>query len=455
MKSLSKKSLALILTTALLSSLLIGCRSKEVTKAQKIELVYYKLYDNQSVFDPLIQNYQKQNPNVKIKYRKFTNPEEYERLIINELAEGEGPDIFSVPNTWIDRNFKKIIPANPQVISAQTFKDTFVSVASNNLVKQPSNSESELVYGIPLTVDTLALFYNKDHFEDKIPERGKPATTWEGIKEDVFKLTKQDASFERFEISGLAFGRSDNISRAVDILYLLFLQSKVNFYNQNLTQATFAGNKASTEALELFTSFGLPANKNYSWNQYIADPKSNEKEIAAFARGKVSMFVGYSFAYQQIKDKIADFDKKGLTTITPKTIKVAPIPQIFDPESSNQKRDTLASFQVEVIGRNSQNPNEAWKFLTYLSTQENLRTYAEKTNKPTSRRDLIAEQKEDPIYGVFVNQIGYAESIPIYDPQSYQQIFEETITSVINTQKPSDAIKLAQEKINKVLSSSP
>ena len=31
----------------------------------------------------------------------------------------------------------------------------------------------------------LALYYNKPAFEDKVPSRGRPADTWEELKEDV------------------------------------------------------------------------------------------------------------------------------------------------------------------------------------------------------------------------------------------------------------------------------
>ncbi len=447
-----KKIITLLTLTSLSAVFLIGCRSKEPQqRPEQIELVYYKLFDEEAVFAPIIQDYIAQNPNVKISYRKFVDPVEYENLIINELAEGEGPDIFSVPNTWLDKNFKKVIPADPALISAQSFRDVFVSVAAQDLVRQPPGQEQEFVYGIPLTVDTLALYYNKDHFEDKIPERGKPAVTWEGIKEDVFKLTKQDASFERFEVAGIAMGRHDNITRAIDILYLMLLQQNIDFYDDN-GRAIFADNSKSHDALDLFTSFALPANKNYSWNQFLADPNSAEKEIATFARGKVSMAVGYSFMYQQINDNIASLKQKGLDTIDPSAIRVAPIPQLTDPAVSNQKRDTFAHYQVEVVGRNSKHAAEAWKFLRFLASKENITQYSEKTKKPTSRRDMIEEQKDDPIYGVFVDQIGFAESLPILDPNGYNQAFTDAIEAVLATQKPRDAMKVAQEKINSLLS---
>ncbi len=453
--------LIFVLTVTLLS----GCFEKEKaakkTAAEPVELVYYKLFDEEDVMRPLIQEYESKHPNVSIRYRKFTDPVEYENLIINELAEGEGPDLFSVPNYWFLRNARKLTPLSPQVFSPKQFEDTFVSVAKNDLVLKDANDSQEKVFGIPLTVDTLALYYNKSAFEDKIPSRGKPAATWEELKEDVFKLTKKDNSFERFEVAGIAMGRSDNVARAIDILYLLMLQYKTNFYNDNISQAEFSKQQAisstgvnqnpATEAFKLYTSFALPANKNYSWNSYLADTKSPTKELETFARGKVAMIFGYSYLYGQIAGEIKDLADKGVSTMNAKDVRIAAVPQIIDPKTSTEKRDAYANYYAETVSRTSKHSEQAWDFLLFLSSKDNLAYYHDKTHKPTSRRDMIDEQMKDPIYGVFAEQIGYAESFPVYDAPRYAEIFGSAINAILATSSPTEAVRSAENQINDLL----
>jgi len=444
-----------------------GClRTKEPTKIKntaQIELTYYKLYDDSDVIEPLIQEYQAKNPTIKINYRQFTNPEEYYDLILNELAEGEGPDIFSVPNNWFIKNYKKISPAPLDLVPPNAFEDTFVAVTAKDLIRTDPATGSSAVYGIPLSVDTLALYYNKDQFDDKIPERGKPATTWEGLKEDVYKLTKKDNSFERFEVAGIAMGYADNITRAFDILTMLILQEGGDFYDKNMAKAVFADNqgvgsdgnpiKPGAKALELYTSFSNPSNKNYSWNNYLSDANSDTKEITTFARGKVSMIIGYSYMYNQIINEIDELKNKGLETIDTASVKVAMIPQMKDPTISTTKRDAYAYYFAETVPRTSKNARYAWDFLIYLSGKESLTYYNEKTHNPTSRRDMIDEQKIDPIYGVFAEQIGFAESLPIFDEKAYNTAFIKAINAVLATKKPEDAMKIAQDEINAILPS--
>jgi len=460
MNSLQKKISYLLLLVVSSSFLLAGCRTKEEGPAKQtydgIELNYYKMFDDSDVLEPIIAQYEAAHPGLNINYRQFTDFDEYQNLILNEMAEGEGPDIFSMQNTWFTRNYKKLEPMPQQFGSPADFAATFVDVAYNDLVRTDQNG-IEQVYGMPLTVDTLALYYNKDHFEDRIPNRGKPADTWEGIKEDVVLLNKEDNSFERFEVAGIAMGRADNISRGVDILYLLFLQYGVDFYNENISQATFAGQQGgiasypALEALDFFVSFADEKQKHYSWNQFITDLSSEEKELDAFVRGKVSMMVGFSYSYDEILNTIEILKSKGVKTIDPSAIKIAAIPQIFDPDVSTEKRVTYANYFAEAVSRNSEHSDIAWDFLIELTKKENLQHYFDKVHKPTSRRDMIGAQKKDPIYGVFADQIGFAESFPIIDYYTYKRIFTEVITKANDGDASRSGLVDAQDEIDTLL----
>ena len=77
-----------ILVLAISAVFLAGCRKREpAQKKGKIELSYYKLFDDEDVMNPFIEAYAKTHPNVSIKYRKFSDPQEYVDLIVNELAD--------------------------------------------------------------------------------------------------------------------------------------------------------------------------------------------------------------------------------------------------------------------------------------------------------------------------------------------------------------------------------
>ncbi|MBD3341667.1 MAG: extracellular solute-binding protein [Candidatus Lokiarchaeota archaeon] len=436
---------------------LTGCRKKEAPPPQEsyegIELTYYKVFDDSDIIEPMIAQYEADHPGLEIHYKKFSDFNEYQRTILNEMAEGEGPDIFSMQNTWFTSNYRKLMPMPETLGDPSAFEATFVNVAYDDLVRTDENG-IESVYGLPMTVDTLALYYNENHFEDRIPERGRPSNTWEGIKEDVVLLNKEDNSFDRFEVSGIAMGRADNIDRAVDILYLLFLQYGVDFYNENISEAIFAGQQGgefaypALEALDFYTGFADPDQKHYSWNEFTADDDSEYKEIESFAGGDVSMIIGYAYTYDIILEAIDSLDSKGFKTIDKDSIRIASVPQLYDPAVSSEKRVTYASYFAETVSRTTEYPDLAWDFLIFMTSKENLDYYFEKTNNPTSRRDMIQDQEKDPIYGVFASQIGYAESFPILDYYTYKDIFSEVVSRAnIEGTARSDLV-YAQDQIN-------
>ncbi|MFH1534314.1 MAG: extracellular solute-binding protein, partial [Nitrospirota bacterium] len=462
MSYLKKTTIYLVILSIASFFVLTGISCKKTSTERPtdytgVELTYYKVFDDSDVIAPLISQFEDDHPGLKIHYRKFSDFAEYERVILNEMAEGEGPDIFSMQNTWFASNYKKLTPLPETMGTPTDFANTFVDVAYQDLVRTDQDGHVQ-VYGLPMTVDTLALYYNKDHFEDRIPEKGKPSTTWEGIKEDVILLNKEDGSFDRFEVSGIALGRADNVTRAVDILYLLFLQYGVEFYNDNISETAFASRQGTgahsypaLEALDFFLSFADEDLKHYSWNEFVVDDDSEGREIEAFARGDVSMIIGYSYTYDLIINEMNLLDSKGVNTIDKSAIKTAPIPQLYDPEVSGEKRVTYASYFAETVSRNSQYPETAWDFLVFITNGENLDYYFEETHNPTSRRDMIEEQKKDPIYGVFASQVGFSESFPIIDYYTYKDIFEELINLGGGSKDYETLLLQAQSGINEFL----
>lgn len=445
-----------LLITALISILILpGCiRTKfgnqSSTPTEEVVITFYGLFDSESIYEPIIQAYESENRNVNIVYKKFTDPEDYLDLIVNELAEGEGPDVFMMHNTWFPKHYKKLTPAPADIVNPEVFNSLFVDVATNEMVI-PDEEGTAQVWGLPLYVDTLALYYNDDHIEDALPSQGRPSDTWSGIAADVTQLNKEDQSFSRFERAGIALGRGDNILRAFDIIMAMLLQYKVDLYNEDMTEVAFGSNQDAISALDLYASFGLPSKSNYSWNAYLADEDSGEKELETFANGKVSMVLGYSYAYEDIINMISDLKSKGEDTIDVNDIKIQEIPQVYDPDTSTETRGTYASYFAPVVSRTSENSDVAWDFLAYLVDSDNLSYYNETTHRPSALRSLITEQMEDPIYGTFAAQVGYAESVPMADPDKFEEAFLSAIDQLLDTTDTDIVLRTLAESIQETI----
>ncbi|MDD4901394.1 MAG: extracellular solute-binding protein, partial [Patescibacteria group bacterium] len=187
-------TLSLLFTFLLTSG--FGCKivNQQTQEAMKpITLTYWRVWDGSDDFDEIIKAYKSLHPFITIDYRKLRY-EEYEKELLNALAEDRGPDIFSVHNTWIKKYANKITPMPANItmaypvtkgtikkevitelrtaksLSLKDIKNNFIDVVYGDVVGSVLNKETnkyqEKVYGLPLSVDTLAMYYNKDLFNN-------------------------------------------------------------------------------------------------------------------------------------------------------------------------------------------------------------------------------------------------------------------------------------------------
>lgn len=429
-----KKYVSFILISTLLT-IISGCGAPK-SQGPKTNLVYYKLFENQDNIQPLFDNFQKQNPNVNIIYKNFNDPEEYYSTILNEIAEGRGPDIMSVHNTWVGPNHQKLQPAPVSMVDSASFRDIFNQQASQDNILNIENQE--LVYGIPLHTDTLGLYYNQKHFEQSFPETGKPSNNWSQFKNQISVLNiQQDGQLKR---AGLAIGTGNSVLRSHDIFYQLSLQNQTPIYTQNKSNL----NKLN-DLVSFNTNFANPEDSSYTWSKNLSDEQY--KEIASFLEGKTSSIFGYSYLYKDLVQVKQQLDRQKKSTIELSDIKITVSPQI-KPESPV----VYANYFTEVVSRNSQNPELAWQLLGFMSSKPNLELFYKDNFKVTSRRNMIEDQRSNRLYGAFIEQIGISKSYPISNEEDQKKIIKDMLDSYIAN--PSQSIQTANQELNKLIPSS-
>lgn len=438
-----KKKIAIVLTVLMISSLLAGCFKTKNTTGP-ITLNVYGL-DDSDVLNSIIAKYKDKYSSVSVRYKKFANAAEFEDLLVNEIAEGEGPDIFYIKNTWLPRHIKKVIPLQTDVMTPQKFVETFVNVASEDFVQPDPNDGVEKVYALPLYVDTLALYYNKKDFEQRFPERGKPANNWNTLQAEAAQLRSQDPN-NLLEHGAIALGRADNIRLAVDVIYNLFLQGGVDFYDDKYKTVTLEG---AQKYFDYFLSFADSKHKAYSWSADLV-PSSDRVlgEVEAFLSGKVSAIFAYSDLYPRLETEFKNVKSRAKNVISLDDIAVMPVPQFAENEADYK---VFSNYYGLAVSRNSKNSKVAWDFIQFAASQENARSYHKNTKKPTARRDLVEEQKKEPITDIFISQLGYAGSFRIFSDQKFAQFAKEAVLAVNQGQTSSSAFSDMTEKMDRLL----
>lgn len=447
---------------------LSGCGLRKSNKpSYQVNLEIWGLFDDSDVFREIFQNYRDLNKAVsEIEYRKLT-PENYKKELIEAMAAGHGPDIFLIHNTWLPGMENLLAAAPSDVLSLQKFNADFVDVAAADFVDQ------EKIYAVPLSVDSIGLYYNKDIFNQA--GISSPPRNWEDFITNARELTKFDSSGQIIQ-SGAAMGASKNINRASDVLSLLMLQNKTEMVNDGKNEANFAGLAQGAggsvfpgeNALSFYTQFARNGSSFYSWNN-----STLHNSLDAFSEGTVAMMLNYSWQIETIKSK------------SPKlNFSVAPIPQLSGSQVVNfanywgygvaKSKGSSATGRSSVAVSNDIRVMEAWKFLKYLAakpegemsitrnvagkevvTDSNFdpaESYLEKVKKPAARRDLIDSQKSDPMLGVFAQQNLIAKSWYQVDPEAVENIFLDMIDRVNRGQaSASEAIKSAEAKVTQTM----
>ncbi len=430
-----------------------GCL-KERKKPYALNLEVWGIFDDSDVFYEINQQYTKNNPRIQeIKYKKISNnTTEYEKELTDAIAGGNGPDIIFFGNNWLSEHKNKIVALPESEQYTDFFKENFVDVVKDDFV------EKNQIYAMPLYCDTLALFYNKDLFNQA--GLTTPPETWSALMDYVDYLTRTDSNGNITQ-SAIALGRSKNpggINRASDILTLLMMQEGIEIYDKTSQKVSFANQKKSSSVLDFYTQFALAGSKAYTWNSTM------DYSVDSFKSGKTAMMINYAYWKNRLKEE------------SPKlNFDTASVPQ----QDLNNKVNFSNYWGLAVVKNKELQPittnqpinytqenriDEAWKYIQYLTTKpiQNENTavlefdpnekYLENTNKPAARRDLIDKQKNNSEINEFALQALTAKSWAQPKNLVVEEIFTEMINEVVSGAKTShEALKSAESRINNLI----
>ncbi len=454
------KKLAALLLLVLLFTMGAGCGgSGSSASLEDVDLVIWRVFDDDDTFDVIVDNYRAYHPNISIEYKKLRF-DEYEDELIQAFAEDRGPDILSLHNTWLPayqvllepmpssttvtyqelqgtlRKETVVVSRTNATMSMRELESSFVDQVAYDVVldyqPDPDIDPVEMIYGLPMSMDSLALFYNKDLLN--AAGIANPAESWSQFQEDVIALTSYDSD-GNVEQSGAALGTSENVERAADILSLLMMQNgsqmidergRVQFHEipDDAPEDVYP----SYDAASFYTDFANPTKEVYTWNDNF------DSSFESFANGETAMFLGYSYHIPLLQAAAPKLNY-GITTV---------------PQISGGREVNFANYWVECVSASSENPEWAWNFILFATEEEQVVNYLEEAQKPTALRDLIAAQLDDILLGAFAEQTLTAQSwYSGYDAGVMEDVFEGLIDAVLaGVEDPDNTMSAAASQVS-------
>jgi len=386
---------------------------------EQTELTIWGLDEDTRIWRTTISRFRNSYPDVSVNFMEI-DPENYESELLNALAANKGPDVFMFNSKWFVEHGDKVVPAPSTKITASTFAGLFPQVVEEDFVS------SDRIYAMPLSVDTLALLYNRDIFDKKGVVF--PPKTWSEFEEAVAKIRvfQNGAITEKAAAIG---GTSKSVSNAVDLVGLLMMQHGSTIVNENFTRASLG--REGEAGLTQYTKFANPQDPLYTWRDSFGS--SDE----SFANEEVAMVFAYPSDVKEIQDKNPFLD-----------FEISKIPQVNVDNPVN-----FANYWGLAVSSGSQSPDAAWDFVIFATTDKtSAEDYASQVGHAPALRFLIDNYLNNPDVGIFAEQALTAQSWPQVNDDEIDTLFNDMIRSVIEGEATvNKAISSARAEITELI----
>lgn len=407
-------------------------RSGRNTEPDKQSLKIWIPFDEVKAFEKASEGFLAANANISLEYRYVSAKDaaEYEAKVVNEIANGTGPDIWMVRSDWVPKHA-------PKSLSAFTADQTIDPINVYKETIEPSLVDLNVVngklYGVPVSADSLAYIYNSTTFnevastlpDDQEEEFGLSADTWTRMSKWAQLATTKNQKGELTQ-SGIALGTSANTYAATDVLTAMLNQQGADIISSDGKNVVFnlaierAGATVfpASEAIANYTSYAKPGNANFSWSPNSGDP------INEFVNGKVKSFIGYYTAFKEIEKKNPDFE-----------IRLSPFPQL-DGVTDENREDFAVTWSFIANSRTSES-SLAWRYLSIYLDPNILVEYATSTGRidPTREgtRTPLTERTFSDNEADEVFRAQFATAKPYLKPewQLVDQILQDAINQVV------------------------
>ncbi len=398
-----------------------GLRSTETPDISGT-LNVWGVYDRVSAFEPLIAEYNKIHPGVAVKYQQM-DPLTYESDLIDALAAGKGPDIYMIKNTWLPKQFDKL-----SSLTETQFPHSRLEQAFPKVVLEDFSFTSSTISALPLYLDTLVLYYNKDLFDNA--GLANPPATWEELESVVPLLRSIDATQKILRAAIALGGSNQSMAHAPDILSLLMLQKGVKMIEDDRSEAKFAA--AGDKWFKYYLEFANPISPLYTWNNSVG------QDLELFAKGELAMFIGYRSDADSIREKNA-FLRFG----------AAPMFQW----AGEALKTNYASYWGLAVANTSPLASIAWDFIgTVTLNQDIIAGYLTAADRLPALRTMIAGLAQDQERAYLAQQLLTASSWSQVDSAAIDRIFSSMIEQVLTGKTSRDkALRAAEVEITELM----
>jgi len=399
---------AFIIAIVVFSGLLGGGSSTSTSSEPEGQVEIWGVYPSEQM-QLYVNDFNSNNNGYTVNY-EYHSPEGFYQDMIVALANNVSPDVVLYSSEIFSKFKDKLYVIPYQAYTERAFRDTNVDGAQIFLTKEGT-------IGLPLTIDPLVVYYNKDILAAQnfvVPPR-----TWTALAQSVRALTRRTEQ-NTVTQSIIALGEADNIRHYRDILSALFMQTGnsiittdpvTGFAVSTLGNGGSAeeGSMPTADALTFYTGFSNPTSNTYSWNRSL--PES----LQQFLAGKSAFYIGRAselFSIQSQNPNL-NFD----------------VMELFQPQNA-PRTTTYGSFVAAGVMKAAPNFTAAYAAAAALSTPEQIDILSKRLSLPPARRDLLMVGQQNPYVAVFFKAALSAFTWPDPNITTTNSVFRAMIQNI-------------------------
>lgn len=264
------------------------------------QVIVWGVFD-QGVMYRFFNELQKEDDHFSVVSYVEKDPRTIKNELVNAIAEGHSPDVLMLSHEDLVELRTKLQPIPYATIPERTFKDNYLDGFE-------IFARSDGIYAIPLGVDPLIMYWNRDI----LAEAGlaEAPSSWEALVNSVApKVTIRDARRNLIQ-STVAFGEYSNVLYAKELLSTLIMQSGSRMveetdrgYEVAIDEPIVASSRKPMEAaLQFYLDFSNPNSALYSWN------RSRPSDIQAFIGEDLALYFGMGSDIERVRELNPNFN---------------------------------------------------------------------------------------------------------------------------------------------------
>lgn len=362
---MKKKLAAVLLMCSMGMTLFAGCgsdQSEEKTDPSensdgKVEITFWDNYADTihtEVYTQLIEDFEKENPDITVKYVPLPSDQAKSKYDV-AIQSGSTPDCGVIYQYWMNDFVIQdaLAPLDAYYGDSGALLDTFVD-------SMKDTAPDGKLYSLPYYVVPPALWCNTELFDAAGIEA--PAN-WDEVFEDVETLTDKDNGVYGFSIRGGA-GSSQQLEQ------MLYQYSGITEMFDEEGNSTINDPK-HVEFLEKFAAL---------YNKYTPESditNASTEMISAFDSGSAAMIFHNIGSYGQHRDTLGDGKFEAVIDLK------------AEDGYSVMVSNGVASLSVF---KNSEHPEEAYKFISYLTDHTGNSIYNEKLGSIPCNKEALEDE---------------------------------------------------------------